>query len=111
MHAPLEQRMHALPEQEMHALPEQEMYALPEQGIHALPEQGIHALPEQGMHALPEHTSYWIGVRIGRSLVLCAMFCRWLLVLLSIYFWSLYCLPFFDLRLLITPLVSLSFSL
>ena len=34
------------------------------------------------------------------------MFCRSLLVLLSFYFWPLCCLSFFDLRFLITPLVS-----
>jgi hypothetical protein len=34
------------------------------------------------------------------------MFCRSLLVLLSFFFWPLRCLSFFDLRILITPLVS-----
>jgi hypothetical protein len=41
-------------------------------------------------------------------------FCRSLFVLLSLFFWSLYCLFFFDLRSLNTPLVSsysVSFSL
>jgi hypothetical protein len=37
---------------------------------------------------------------------ICAMFCRWLFVLLSSFVWSLCCLSSFDLRSLITPLVS-----
>ena len=39
-------------------------------------------------------------------LVLCVMFCRSLFVLLSFFFWSLCFLSFFDLRILINPLVS-----
>jgi hypothetical protein len=50
------------------------------------------------------------GVRVTRSLVLCVMFCRSLFVRLSGFFWSLCCLTFFDLWLLITPLVSLNSS-
>ena len=46
------------------------------------------------------------GVRVARSLVFCVVYCRSLFVLLSIFFWPLHSLPFFDLRLLITPLVS-----
>jgi hypothetical protein len=39
------------------------------------------------------------GVRVTRSLVLCVYFVdRWL------SFWSLYCLFFFDLRILVTPM-------
>jgi hypothetical protein len=38
------------------------------------------------------------------------MFCRSLVVLLSFFSWPLCCLSFFDLRILITPLVSSSFS-
>jgi hypothetical protein len=34
------------------------------------------------------------------------MFCRSLFLLLSFFFWQLCCLVFFDLRILITPLVS-----
>ena len=44
------------------------------------------------------------------SLVLCVMFCRSLFVLLYFFFWSLQCLPFFELRILIIPLVSLDSS-
>ena len=38
------------------------------------------------------------GVRVVRSLVFCVVFCWSLLVLLSFFFWSLSCLPSFDLR-------------
>jgi hypothetical protein len=48
-----------------------------------------------------EFTPIFSGVRVTRSLVLC-VFCRSLFVL----FWPLCCLFFFDLRILITPLVS-----
>jgi hypothetical protein len=44
-------------------------------------------------------------VRVTRSLVLCVMFCRFFFLRLSFFFWPLYCLSF-DLRILITPLVS-----
>ena len=53
----------------------------------------------------PEFT---IGFKWGsftRSLVLCVLFCRSLFVLLSLFFWQLYCLSF-DYRFVITPLVS-----
>ena len=45
------------------------------------------------------------GVRVARSLVFCVMFRRSLFVRLSFYIWTLCCLSF-DIRLLITPLVS-----
>jgi hypothetical protein len=41
-----------------------------------------------------------------RSLVFCVMFCRSLFVLLYFFSWRLCCLSFFDLRILITILVS-----
>ena len=50
--------------------------------------------------------STWVHRRLTRSLVLCVMFCRSLFVLLPIVFWPLRCPSFFDLRILITPLVS-----
>jgi hypothetical protein len=34
------------------------------------------------------------GIRVGRLLVFCVMYCRSLFVLLSFFFWSLYCLSF-----------------
>jgi len=48
--------------------------------------------------------------RVARSLVFCVMFYRSLFVLLSYFFWSLCCLSFFDLRLLVTASVSSIFS-
>ena len=39
------------------------------------------------------------------------MFCKWLFVLFSFFFWPLCCLFFFDLWILITPLVSSNSSL
>ena len=42
-----------------------------------------------------EHLPFLSGVSVAQSLVLCVMFCRSLLVLLSFSFWSLYCLSFF----------------
>ena len=47
-----------------------------------------------------EFTSSFSGVRVTRFVVFCVMFCRSFCVL---FFWLL---PFFDLRILITPLVS-----
>ena len=44
------------------------------------------------------------GIRVNRSLVLGVMFCRSLFVLF--FFLPLWCLFFFDLRPLITPLIS-----
>jgi hypothetical protein len=49
-------------------------------------------------------------IRVTRSLVLCVMFCRSLFVLLYLFFWPLCCLFIFDIRILITPLVSSKFS-
>ena len=53
--------------------------------------------------------SAFSGIRVTRSLVLCAVLCRSLFVLLSFFFWPLCCLSFY-LRILITPLVSLPSS-
>ena len=63
---------------------------------------------EQELPTLPEHLMLspdLSGVRVARSSVFCVMFCRSLFVILSFFLWSLCYLPFFDLRLLITPLV------
>ena len=51
------------------------------------------------------------GVRVTRSLILCVMFCRSLLVLLYFFYWPLCCLFFFDIPILITPLVFSNSSL
>ena len=54
----------------------------------------------------PELTPIFSRVRVARFFVLCVVFCISLFVLFILFFWPLYCLPIFDLRLLITPLVS-----
>ena len=66
-------------------------------------------LVEQELPTLPEHLSsppVFNGVCVIRSLVLYVMFCRSLFFLLSFLFWSLCGLFFFDIRILITLLVS-----
>ena len=55
--------------------------------------------------ANPDFTPVLRGVRVARSLVFCVLFCRSLLVLMFFSFCPVYCLSF-DLRILITPLVS-----
>jgi len=57
---------------------------------------------EQQLLTLPVFS----GVRVARSLGFYLVFCRLLFVL---FFWPLYCPSFFDLRLLITPLVCSNF--
>jgi hypothetical protein len=57
----------------------------------------------------PEITTVLSGVRFARSLFFCEVFCRSLFVILSFFFWQLCCLSF-DLRILITPLISSSSS-
>ena len=64
---------------------------------------------EQEMVTLPEHHSsppVFSGNRVAQYYVLCVAFCR---SFLSFFLWSLSCMSF-DIRLLITPLVSLNFS-
>ena len=73
-------------------------------------------LVEQELLTRPEHLGSPMdssGVRITRSLVLCVCFvvrclsfCSSLFVLLFVFFWPLCCLFFFDIRNMITPLVS-----
>jgi hypothetical protein len=53
----------------------------------------------------PAFIPVFSGVRVAQSLVFCIVFCISLSVCLSFFFWPLYCLSF-ELRLLITPLVS-----
>jgi hypothetical protein len=48
-------------------------------------------------------------VTVTRSLVCFVILCKSLFVFLSSVVWSMCCLSFFDIRLLITPLVSLTF--
>ena len=65
-------------------------------------------LVEQELLTLLVHLSsspVYSGVCVTRSLVLCVIFCRSLFVLLYFFFWPFCCL-FFDIWILITPLVS-----
>jgi hypothetical protein len=69
-------------------------------------------LLEQELISLPEHVGsppVFSGVRVARSLVFCVVFCRSLFIILSLFSWSFCCL-FFDLRILIIPLVSSNYS-
>ena len=64
-------------------------------------------LVEQELLILPEHLNsppVISGVRVTRSLVFYVVFCRSLFVLLYFFFWSLCCLFFFDIRILIASL-------
>jgi len=70
---------------------------------------------EQELSTLPENL--WLpqvfsGVRVVLSLASCMVFCRSWFVPFSFFIWPLYCLSFYDLRLLIMmiPLVSSNFS-
>jgi hypothetical protein len=61
------------------------------------------------MLTLLEHLSSppaFSGVRVTRSLVLCVSFADRCLSFCTFSFWSLCCLFFFNIRILITPLVS-----
>jgi hypothetical protein len=52
---------------------------------------------EQELTTLPEFTSGFSWVRVAQSpLIFCVLFCRSLF--LSVFFWPLCCLSFFDLR-------------
>ena len=61
-------------------------------------------LVEQEVLTLPEHPSspppILSGVRVALSLVFCVVFC------ISLFFWPLCCLFFFDFQILTIPLVS-----
>jgi hypothetical protein len=62
---------------------------------------------EQELLTITEYLSspFFSGVHVTRSIVFCVMFCRSSFVLLSFFFFSL-CRLFFDLRIMIIPLVS-----
>jgi len=67
------------------------------------------SLVEQELLTLPENLSsppVFSGVRVTRSLVLCVCFVDLCLSPCPVFFWPLCCLFFFDLRVLIIPLVS-----
>jgi len=64
---------------------------------------------KQELFILPEHLSSpleFSGVRVTRSLVLYISFVYRCLSFCTFFFWPLCCLFFFDIRILITPLVS-----
>jgi hypothetical protein len=64
---------------------------------------------EQELLTLPEHhefTPVFIRVRVTRSLVVCVCFVDRCFSFCIFFFWPLCCLFFFDIRILITPLVS-----
>ena len=66
-------------------------------------------LMEQELLTLPEHLSsppVFIGVGVNRSLASCVMFCSLLFDLSFFCIWLLCCLTFFNLRILLTTLVS-----
>ena len=63
----------------------------------------------QKLPTLPERLgtpTVFSCVRVARPLVFCVVFSKSLFVLLSFFYWSYYCLSFFDLRILIAPLLS-----
>ena len=67
------------------------------------------SLVEQEQLFLPEHLSslpVFSVVRVTRSFIFCVCFVDRCLYLLSCFFWPLCCLFFFDVRILIIPLVS-----
>jgi hypothetical protein len=66
-------------------------------------------LVEQELLTLPEHPSsppVLSGVRVNRSLVLYICFVDRCLSFCTFFFWPLCCLFFFDIRILLSPLVS-----
>ena len=71
--------------------------------------QLVEPLVEQELPSLPEPLSlppgFWWGSCFSIFSFMC-IFCRSLFVLLSFFFWPLYCLFFFDIRNVITSLVS-----
>ena len=74
-------------------------------------EQCIRRVPlvEQELLTLPEHLrspQVFSGVPVTRSLVLYVCFVGRCLSFCTFFFWPEYCLFFFDIRILITPLVS-----
>ena len=71
------------------------------------------SLVKQDLLTLPEHLSLhpvFSGVRVTWSLVLYVCFVFRCLSFCPFFFWPLPCLLFFDLRILITPLVSSNYS-
>ena len=66
------------------------------------------SIVELELLTLPEnrvHPRLLVGFVFSIFIFIC-MFCRLLFVLLCFFFWPLCCLFFFDIRILITPMVS-----
>jgi hypothetical protein len=71
------------------------------------------ALAEQELPTLLEHlslTSVLDGVGFAQAFVFFVGFCGQWFVFLSFFIWTLYCLSFFESRLLVTSLVSSNIS-
>ena len=67
------------------------------------------SLVEQELITLPEHLkspSVFSGVRVTRSFSITCMFCRLLFILLYFFIWPLCYLFFYDIRIMIAPMVS-----
>ena len=67
------------------------------------------SLVKQTLLILPKHPSWppaFNGVTCCSIITFSTVFCRSLFVFLSFFLWPLYCLFFFNLRLMITPLIS-----
>ena len=64
----------------------------------------------QELPTLPGHVSLSVfsGVCVVQSLVFCVVFCRSLFAILTFFVCLLYCLHFFDLQLLMDPLILLN---
>ena len=73
---------------------------------HWLQRKISHSFAHKTQLAASSKEEQFSGVHVIRSLVFYVVFCRSLFVLLFFFFWPLCCLSFFDLRILITPLVS-----
>ena len=62
------------------------------------------------LSGVPEFTPFFNDVDVAQSVVFCVLFCISMFVFLSFIVWSWHCLSFFELRLPITPLVSLIYG-
>jgi hypothetical protein len=62
-------------------------------------------LRNPNLNEIKRYLEHWLGTCYLIFSFMC-MFCRSLFVLLSFFFWPCCCMSFFDLRILLTPLVS-----
>jgi hypothetical protein len=72
---------------------------------HWLQRKISHSFAHKTQLAVSSKGEQFSGVRVFQSLVFYVVFCRSLFVLLFFFFWPLYCLSFFYLRILIAPFV------